>query len=370
MKETSEMAAGIKTQILAVDRVIHDLLLGVPALISDGREHLLVLAAEAALPESLAQCASWSGQAPQLIITAKRAEKLKLSDTGQPIAITLDATVTPDAIMGLIDPALRVTEQQSSASQPATKLQDAALQLAKYGSLLPAVVCFVLPSQTNMKAWAEAQGLLIASDAAIRAYQPELTQRMVPESEARVPLTEAQDTKIIAFRPRFGVVQHLAIIVGDPKQVAAPLVRIHSSCLTGDILGSLRCDCGPQLQMSLRQMAQAGQGVLLYLSQEGRGIGIINKLRAYALQDGGLDTIDANEELGFEADERDFQPAAEILKQLGIASVTLLTNNPAKIEEMKRYGINVTDRKPLIIPASEHNKTYLDTKARRCGHLI
>lgn len=185
-----------------------------------------------------------------------------------------------------------------------------------------------------------------------------------------MPLADAQDVRVVAFRPGDGGAEHLAIIVGFPDGRQPVLARLHSECFTGDLLGSLRCDCGPQLRGAIRAMAEAGGGVVLYLAQEGRGIGLINKLRAYALQDSGLDTIDANEALGFEADERQFRPAAEMLKKLGFGAVRLLTNNPRKVEGLEKLGIQVVERVPHAFPANDHNARYLATKASRAGHLL
>ncbi|MDJ0982732.1 MAG: GTP cyclohydrolase II, partial [Kiloniellales bacterium] len=156
--------------------------------------------------------------------------------------------------------------------------------------------------------------------------------------------------------------------IGTLAPDAPALVRLHSECLTGDLLGSLRCDCGDQLRGAIKTISEAGSGVLLYLAQEGRGIGLANKLRAYGLQDRGADTLEANEQLGFDPDERVFVPAASILRMLGIARIRLLTNNPEKERAMARLGIEVAERVPLVIPANPHNADYLDTKARRFGH--
>lgn len=163
---------------------------------------------------------------------------------------------------------------------------------------------------------------------------------------------------------------HVALVHGDVLDGEEVVTRLHSECLTGDALGSLRCDCRDQLGMALERLAAEPRGVLLYLRQEGRGIGLLNKIRAYALQDAGLDTVDANLALGFRADERDYSIAAHMLASLTIRSVRLLTNNPKKIAELERYGIRVAGRIPHVIPANEHNRFYLETKARRSGHLI
>ena len=164
--------------------------------------------------------------------------------------------------------------------------------------------------------------------------------------------------------------EHVAIMSGRPYGQADVPVRIHSECLTGDALGSLRCDCRDQLEVSLRRIAQFPMGVVLYLRQEGRGIGLLNKVKAYALQDRGMDTVEANEALGFRDDEREYAIAAHMLLSLKIQSIRLMTNNPLKVEELARYGIRIADRAPLIIPPNEHNRFYLETKARKFGHFI
>jgi len=182
-----------------------------------------------------------------------------------------------------------------------------------------------------------------------------------------VPLADAENARLIAFRPGDGGVEHLAILIGAPDPASPLLVRLHSECFTGDLLASLRCDCGDQLRGAIVEIARAGGGVMLYLAQEGRGIGLVNKLRAYELQDAGFDTVDANEQLGFDADERVYQPAAEILRQLGFDKVRLLTNNPDKVAALAKHGIEVT-RVPHAFAPNRHNRLYLDTKAKRSGH--
>ncbi len=164
--------------------------------------------------------------------------------------------------------------------------------------------------------------------------------------------------------------EHLAILVGQPDAADAPLVRLHSECFTGDLLGSLRCDCGPQLRGAIRRMTEEGAGALLYLAQEGRGIGLVSKLRAYALQDQGLDTLEANRALGWEADERDFMAAATMLDLLGIRRIRLLTNNPGKIAALAACGVEVVGRERHVFAPNGINDHYLATKAERFGHLL
>jgi GTP cyclohydrolase II len=189
-------------------------------------------------------------------------------------------------------------------------------------------------------------------------------------AEARVPLADAENARLIAFRPRDGGLEHLAILIGSPDPARPVLVRLHSECFTGDLLASLRCDCGDQLRGGIDAIARAGGGVLLYLAQEGRGIGLVNKLRAYRLKDAGFDTLDANEQLGFDADERVYLPAAEMLRQLGFGAIRLLTNNPEKVAALQRYGIRIAERVPHVFPSNGHNERYLRTKATRSGHFL
>jgi GTP cyclohydrolase II len=179
-----------------------------------------------------------------------------------------------------------------------------------------------------------------------------------------------EKAKVHVYRPKNGNQEHLAIVIGNPAPKQPVLTRIHSSCFTGDLLESLRCDCGEQLHGALATIVENGNGILLYLTQEGRGIGLVNKLRAYRLQDHGFDTFEANEQLGFEADERVFSAAAQMLSDLGFSRVRLLTNNPRKVAALERCAITVEERVPHIFPANDHNKTYLKTKARRGGHML
>ncbi|NQV22043.1 MAG: GTP cyclohydrolase II [Rhodospirillales bacterium] len=207
-----------------------------------------------------------------------------------------------------------------------------------------------------------------------QAHQPAeegpAAQRLTQVAASRVPLADAENARLIAFRPEDGGTEHFAIVIGDPSRSEPVLTRLHSECFTGDLLGSLRCDCGEQLRGAIREIAAGGSGVLLYLAQEGRGIGLINKLRAYQLQDQGFDTVDANLRLGFESDERLFLPAATMLRLLGFGKVRLMTNNPDKVSGLERWGVQVAERVPHAFPANDHNAFYLSTKAEKSGHLL
>ena len=187
-------------------------------------------------------------------------------------------------------------------------------------------------------------------------------------------MAAAEEAEIVAFRSADDLREHVALVIGAQNGDRAPLVRLHSECLTGDILGSLKCDCGPQLDAALREMAreagQGGWGVLLYLRQEGRGIGLINKLRAYELQDQGFDTVDANNRLGLPTEARDFPVAARMLELLGVHAIRLMTNNPAKVDALREAGVDVAERVPHQLPPNPHNARYLATKRDRTGHIL
>ena len=234
--------------------------------------------------------------------------------------------------------------------------------------LLPAVLVAVL--RPGLEADLERRHLLLLPAADVLAYPGDVASAVRQVAAAQVPLEDAPDARVIAFRSEGSGLDHLAIVVGAPEKVAAPLVRIHSECFTGDLLGSLRCDCGQQLRGAIRRMAAEGAGVLLYLAQEGRGIGLINKLRAYTLQDRGLDTLDANRALGWDADERNFMIAARMLQAMGLEHIRLLTNNPDKLAALAACGVDVVGREPHSFAPNGINDEYLATKAARFGHLL
>jgi len=270
------------------------------------------------------------------------------------------AAVTPASLRALADPTLPQLDVVPPLVEPPA-LGEAAIELMKIGHLLPAAL--VAPAAGGAPLPQVAAAWVMAQRAVAGAT-------LTRVAEAAVPLSLAPDARLIAFRPADGGEDHIAMLVGRPEQAEAPLVRLHSECFTGDVLGSLRCDCGPQLHQAIRRMTAEGAGVLLYMAQEGRGIGLANKLRAYALQDRGLDTLDANRALGWGADERSFVPAAAMLKALGMTRIRLLTNNPEKLAGLAAQGIEVVARVSHAIAANGVNDAYLATKARRFGHML
>jgi GTP cyclohydrolase II len=346
-----------------------DLRMGVPVMLTEGAAAALVVAAEALTPARLAELRGMG--AVELAITARRAETLKLAAYHGDVArLALPPDAGIDWVAAVADPADDLQVPMKGPFRPlrdgSAGLHRTALLLAKSAHLLPAVV--VLPVDGGA-ALAAANGLtLIAVEAAL----PDL-QRLSPLHQvvaARLPMAASEAGRVHVFRPEDGGEEHYAIEIGRPDRDRPVLARLHSACFTGDVLGSLKCDCGPQLKAALAQMGAEGAGVLLYLNQEGRGIGLANKLRAYALQDQGFDTVEANHRLGFEDDERDFRLGAGLLRQMGFRSVRLMTNNPRKVEVMGGCGITVAERVPLRGFETRANAGYLATKAAKSGHLL
>ena len=354
------------TALERLNRARADLRMGLPVVLTDDSAAALVIAAEVLAPERLADLRAL-GQ-PVIALTAHRAQTLKARAYDGDVARIL---VPPDAdtrwIAALADPADDLSHPMkgpltSRRDGPAT-LARAALRLAKSAQLLPAAV---LVDSADAPALAARLGLSCLSVAEAEVPDP----RLEPVIAARLPMALAGAGRLHVFRPRDGSVEHYAVEVGRPDRDAPVLARLHSACFTGDVLGSLKCDCGPQLHAALAAMQAAGSGVLLYLNQEGRGIGLANKMRAYSLQDQGFDTVEANHRLGFEDDERDFRLGSELLRRLGFARVRLLTNNPRKVAMLERGGIAVTERVPLAVGRTDENAEYLATKAAKSGHLL
>jgi GTP cyclohydrolase II len=358
-------------RLRAVHRASAELRRGSPVLLR-GAAPLVLLAAETAGPHGLEELALLTPEPPVLLLAPVRAATVlhrPVEQSGAAVALRLPAALlVPEALHSVADP----TAQQTLAMQPETApvppLASAALVLIKLARLLPAVVC--APAGPFAAEEAARLGILAVDADDVMAYRPAASLGLRKVAEAVAPLDSAADTRIVAFRTEDGGFEHLAIVVGAPEARDAPLVRLHSECFTGDLLGSLRCDCGAQLKGAIHRMAEEGAGVLLYLAQEGRSIGLVNKLRAYALQDRGFDTLDANRALGWGADERNFLVAATMLQQLGIRRVRLLTNNPEKVAALEACGIEVVAREPHAFPPNGVNDQYLATKARRFGHLL
>ncbi len=360
-------------RLRSVHRAVSELRRGVPVLLL-GPAPLVILAAETASAAGIADMAGVSAGPPVLLLSPVRAAALlrrPVIPSGPAVALRTGALFDPATLRGLADPTADQLLRDPPELLPAPAEAAAALGAAKIARLLPATLA--APLRPDAARIAASRALLSVQASDILSHPDREAARLVRVAEAHVPLEDAPDARITAFRAPDGGIEHLAILVGQPEHATAagppPLARLHSECFTGDLLGSLRCDCGPQLRAALARMAAEGTGVLLYLAQEGRGIGLASKLRAYALQDRGLDTVDANRALGWNADERNFLVAATMLHQLGIPRVRLLTNNPDKIAALSACGIAVAGREPLVVAPNGVNDHYLATKARRFGHL-
>ncbi len=354
--------------LIQVDRAISELRRGATVLVCAGDFRVLMLAAEAVTPESLEQLGTESGHSPMLVMTGTRAKVLGLKGSGaSTCVVSAPDCLDQHTIEFLTDPILAklpAPDLFALTISTAGRVEQACVTLAKLSRLLPAAVIAPVAASAKM---ADATTVQAAD---IETYMNTAADSLRLVSQARVPLENAENAHVVAFRPRDGGIEHLAIVVGEPDLTQPVLVRLHSECFTGDLLGSMRCDCGNQLRGAITAMQAAGTGVLLYLAQEGRGIGLVNKLRAYQLQDAGLDTVDANLQLGFDSDERNYLPAAQMLRLLGISKVRLLTNNPIKVDALTRHGIDVVERVPHIFPSNEHNDSYLKTKASKSGHMF
>ena len=306
------------------------------------------------------------GGPADLLISGNRAVTLKLANqrdavpTG-PVRIVRSPWLDLAEATAVADPALDLKTPLKGPFRTiplgCDKAALAAITLARRAGLLPAL--FI-----DGDAGADAVSL---ESAAVAAFDK--SPSLAIASRARLPTRAAEQAEIVAFRSEEDAAEHVALLIGQPNG-QPPLVRLHSECLTGDVLGSLKCDCGPQLDAAIEEIRRAGWGILLYLRQEGRGIGLVNKLRAYALQDQGFDTVDANHRLGFGDDERDYGVAARMLAKLSQTEVALLTNNPRKAAGLRAEGINVVRQVPLKVGANAFNRGYLDTKRARSGHQL
>lgn len=347
---------------LGVQRGLAEFRAGRPVLIAAGDERLVALPVDGATASSVAALKALGAPAlPRLAVTARRARVLGL-ETSTPLVLDLHPTDELETIWSL---AASVGGESRPVAGPAGPAAIAAIELAKLAQRLPALL--VTAGETIAEHIERA--MITVDAAAAMRFRRSIVDSLTVVSEAQIPLQEGVPAHFHIFRDASGG-NPVAIIVGKLDFSHPVPVRLHSACLTGDVFGSRRCDCGAQLKLALDRLIAAGGGVILYLEQEGRGLGLANKMRAYALQDTGLDTVDANTTLGFDDDERDYSVAARMLQMLGCHRVLLLTNNPGKLEALAAAGVEVSGRMPLYTPINADNRRYLTAKAARAGHWL
>jgi len=366
--------------LITLERALHELRCGRAIYYRDSRASVdrsagwLLAGTETASASLMAQMQRHGTSNLALVLTRQRVATLGLDPPA-----TSTATSDSDAVvLQLRQPmdatavrALAGLEPLTTGKPPLGAVQSAlpdasfngVIALAKRARLLPALLAITAVEST-------AEALLEVSAEQLDQLTSSASSKLERISEARVPLAGSEDCRLVLFRDVSTAAEHVAILIGTSDPDTPTPVRLHSACLTGDLLGSLRCDCGDQLRTAVRQLAAAGGGVLLYLAQEGRGIGLANKLRAYALQDTGLDTLQADRSLGFNADERQYQCAADMLRQLGLTRIALFTNSPQKIAALRGAGIEVVSDQRLLGGINRHNIRYIHAKREHAGHLI
>jgi GTP cyclohydrolase II len=349
---------------VAVERGIAEFRAARPVAITAGPDTIFILPVDGINDTQLSAFLRLAVPAlPRLVLTARRAHAIGI-DTAEPIALPL-----PDAINAKSIYAVAASRQASGELLDWTQADAAAvaaLTLAKLAFRLPALLAVKVEKAALLGF--NPPVVTIPADA-VAEFRDLAIESLSVASEALVPLHGDINARFVVFRGIVGG-ESAAIVVNDPDFSKPVAVRLHSACLTGDVFGSRRCDCGDQLRLALKQLAATGGGVILYLDQEGRGLGLANKMRAYELQDEGLDTVDANITLGFDDDERDYGVAGRMLDLIGCARVKLMTNNPNKISGLVEAGIEITDRVPLLTPVHGDNLRYLTAKAARAGHSL
>ena len=364
-----------------IERAISELRRGGKIVITDNVKNLSILLTPAELiqDDTVDQFLNLAKSRPNILLSANRCKAIGLNTDNKPCSILINKQWTSSDIMSVCLPLSNQERPEISGviSESPTGIVSSCLLILRQARLLPAAITSLvghIPVE-NVRDWCFKNNLIHVDLEDIIIFEKVNAESLVMEVKANVPLTYTENCEIVMFRPRDGGHEHFCLIFGKTREIQKssrfnPLVRIHSQCITGDILDSLKCDCGEQLKHSIKMMADADEGVLVYLAQEGRDIGLLNKLRAYSLQERGMDTVQANENLGFDDDERLYYPAKQILSQLKINQVRLITNNPKKVQHLHNLGIKVTERIPIKIKPNKHNKKYLNTKSKKSGHLL
>jgi len=366
-----------------VERAISELRRGGKIVISDINSSISVLltAAEMIENDTVSSLSQLSLSRPNIILSSNRANALGLNSSTFPCSISIDKNWVLNDILTLCMPLHNYTQPTLNGViyEKGDNITSICLLILRQARLLPAGLMSIISNIPieKMNEWSSKNNIVYLEGNNIKSFEKNSAKSLTMSVRAKIPLAETEKCEIVIFRPKDGGNEHFCLLIGKSRYVLddkqsdhIPIVRIHSQCITGDILDSLKCDCGQQLKQSLKLMAKADQGILIYLAQEGRDIGLLNKLRAYFLQEEGMDTVEANLALGFNDDERLYYPVKEILKQFNIQTIKLITNNPKKIDHLTNLGINILERIPIKIPSNKYNKKYLKTKLKKSGHIL
>ena len=366
------------TLTLKIERAISELRRGGKLVISDisSGTSVLLVASELIENNTIEELSKLAHSRPNIILSKNRCKAIGINGAVGPCSILIKNNWKVDDILSLCMPLTnhKIPKIDGALPESHEGIVSSCILLLRQSRLLPAglmtIISNVADEQINK--WAFDKNLIHVDTSDIKCYEEVNANNLSMSVKAKVPIQLSENCEIIIFRPKDGGNEHFCLVFGKNRalKIDHALVRIHSQCITGDVLDSLKCDCGQQLKQSIKLMAEADEGILIYLAQEGRDIGLLNKLRAYSLQENGMDTVEANENLGFNDDERLYYPAKEILAQLKIKNVKLITNNPRKVEHLKNLGINVTKRVPIKVNPNKYNKKYLETKSRKSGHIL
>ena len=354
-------------------RLVSDLRLGLPIILYDAEQSVLVAAIETLYSEKLEKINQITKNPRfEIAITNRRAKVLKARIYNKSVTrLSIKEQVGIQLLHAIADPSRDLDYPFKgpfhSEREGNFEIAAASIAICKKARLLPASILITIPKDVREKL---VSSQISESDIRDLEFKNDNANFLPTLSAAQLPIKGHQNVRLTVFREITDLTEHYAIVFGNPEKTQPALTRVHSACFTGDLLGSEKCDCGEQFSVSMEKMKNEGNGILLYLNQEVRGIGLANKMRAYHLQNIGFDTVDANHRLGFEDDERDLEIAAKIIRSLGVSKIKLMTNNPRKVEFLTNNGITVKERVPLIASINPNNENYLKTKAKKSGHIL
>ena len=366
------------TLTVKIERAISELRRGGKIVISDisSGSSVLLVASELIDKNTIEEMSELAQSRPNIILSKNRSKAIGINQAYGPCSFLIKNNWELDDILSLCMPLEnhKIPKIDGAIPESNKGIVYFCLLLLRQSRLLPAGLMTIISNVAleQINKWAFNKNLIHVDTYDIKSYEEVSANSLIMSVRAKVPILQTENCEIIIFKPQDGGNEHFCLIFGKNRKLKSDhaLVRVHSQCITGDVLDSLKCDCGQQLKQSIKLMAEADEGILIYLAQEGRDIGLLNKLRAYSLQENGMDTVEANENLGFNDDERLYYPVKQILDQLKVKNIKLITNNPKKVEHLKKLGINVTKRVPIKINPNKFNQKYLETKSKKSGHLL